>query len=233
MRRRGGRDGRDGAPEHARAASATAAGARKPPPAGVPRRERPAAGTRDQRPQPRRVPRRRRRAPALHQRSAARKARKSSSRSPRSRWAKRARASLRTSPCPAASWSTCRPSTTSASRARFRRDEERLRLKRVLQRNRTGIPGGYIVRTAGEGRTEEELARRHDVPLQPLAGHAPEGRDASPRPLLIHHDLDLVQRILRDQLTADVQEHLGGQRRASTRACCASCSASSPRWWAG
>ena len=36
-------------------------------------------------------------------------------------------------------------------------DEERSRLKRVLQSNRTGISGGYIVRTAGEGRTEEEL----------------------------------------------------------------------------
>ena len=36
-------------------------------------------------------------------------------------------------------------------------DEERLRLKRILQANRTGIPGGYIVRTAGEGHTEEEL----------------------------------------------------------------------------
>ena len=36
-------------------------------------------------------------------------------------------------------------------------DEERLRLKRILQTNRTGIPGGYIVRTAGDGRTEEEL----------------------------------------------------------------------------
>ncbi len=36
-------------------------------------------------------------------------------------------------------------------------DDERARLKRVLQTHRTGIPGGYIVRTAGDGRTEEEL----------------------------------------------------------------------------
>jgi len=36
-------------------------------------------------------------------------------------------------------------------------DEERMRLKRVLQSNRSGIPGGYIVRTAGECRSEEEL----------------------------------------------------------------------------
>src|SRR6202040_1456844 len=36
-------------------------------------------------------------------------------------------------------------------------DEERLRLKRILQSNRTGIPGGFILRTAGEGKSEEEL----------------------------------------------------------------------------
>src|SRR6202035_3144427 len=36
-------------------------------------------------------------------------------------------------------------------------DEERMRLKRILQSNRTGIPGGFILRTAGEGKTEEEL----------------------------------------------------------------------------
>jgi len=36
-------------------------------------------------------------------------------------------------------------------------DEERQRLKRILQSNRTGIPGGFILRTAGEGKTEEEL----------------------------------------------------------------------------
>src|SRR5260370_18076164 len=37
-------------------------------------------------------------------------------------------------------------------------DEERLRLKRILQVHHTGVPGGFIVRTAGEGKTEEELA---------------------------------------------------------------------------
>src|SRR5207247_5598575 len=36
-------------------------------------------------------------------------------------------------------------------------DEERMRLKRILQSNRTGIPGGFILRTAGQGKSEEEL----------------------------------------------------------------------------
>src|SRR6202451_3863885 len=37
-------------------------------------------------------------------------------------------------------------------------DEERLRLKRILQTHREGTSGGFIVRTAGEGVPEEEIA---------------------------------------------------------------------------
>ncbi len=33
--------------------------------------------------------------------------------------------------------------------------------------------------------------------------------EKKPAPVLLHHDLDLVQRILRDQLTDIVQNHLG------------------------
>src|SRR5206468_11034289 len=36
-------------------------------------------------------------------------------------------------------------------------DEERQRLKRVLQTWRQGIPGGFICRTAAEGKSEDEL----------------------------------------------------------------------------
>ena len=31
-----------------------------------------------------------------------------------------------------------------------------------------------------------------------------------PAPVLIHHDLNVVERVLRDQLTCVIQEHLGG-----------------------
>ena len=88
-------------------------------------------------------------------------------------------------------------------------DEERLRLKRILQTNRTGIPGGYIVRTAGEGRTEEEL-RADMMFLYNLWLDMRQKAEKKPAPVLIHHDLDVVQRILRDQLTHVLQEHLGG-----------------------
>ena len=80
-------------------------------------------------------------------------------------------------------------------------DEERMRLKRILQNNKAGIPGGFILRTAGEGKTEEEL--RTDMHfLYNLWLDIRQKAERKKAPALIHHDLDLVQRILRDQLTS-------------------------------
>jgi ribonuclease G len=80
-------------------------------------------------------------------------------------------------------------------------DEERLRLKRILQTHRTGIPGGYIVRTAGEGRTEEEL-RADMMFLYNLWLDMRQRAERKPAPLLVHHDLNVVERILRDQVSS-------------------------------
>jgi ribonuclease G len=79
-------------------------------------------------------------------------------------------------------------------------DEERSRLKRVLQTNRVGIPGGYIVRTAGDGHTEEEL-RADMLFLYNLWLDMRQKAERRPAPMLIHHDLNVVERVLRDQLT--------------------------------
>jgi ribonuclease G len=79
-------------------------------------------------------------------------------------------------------------------------DDERLRLKRILQTHRAGIPGGYIVRTAGEGRSEEEL-RADMMFLYNLWLDIRQKAERKPAPLLIHHDLNVVERVLRDQLT--------------------------------
>jgi ribonuclease G len=78
-------------------------------------------------------------------------------------------------------------------------DEERLRLKHILQAHRDGAPGGYIVRTAGEGKSEEEIA----ADMRFLSNHWLDVRqkaEARKAPAMIHHDLDLVSRILRDQM---------------------------------
>jgi ribonuclease G len=79
-------------------------------------------------------------------------------------------------------------------------DEERLRLKRVLQGRRPGPVGGFITRTAAEGRTEDEIAADMDF-LYKLWQDIRQKAERKPAPLLLHHDLDIVQRVLRDQLT--------------------------------
>jgi len=79
-------------------------------------------------------------------------------------------------------------------------EDERQRLKRILQNNHSGIPGGFIVRTAGEGHSEEEL-RADMLFLYNLWLDMRQKAERRPAPLLIHHDLNVVERILRDQLT--------------------------------
>jgi ribonuclease G len=78
-------------------------------------------------------------------------------------------------------------------------DEERLRLKRILQGRRPGPMGGFITRTAAEGRTEEEIAADMAF-LYNLWMDIRNKAEKRPAPVLLHHDLDIVQRILRDQL---------------------------------
>ncbi len=81
-------------------------------------------------------------------------------------------------------------------------EEERQRLKRILQTHRQGIPGGYILRTAGEGQSEEDL-RADMLFLYNLWLDIRQKAEKRKAPALIYHDLDVVQRVLRDQLTAN------------------------------
>ncbi len=81
-------------------------------------------------------------------------------------------------------------------------DEERQRLKRILQAHRAGTTGGFIVRTAGEGIPEDEIAADMNF-LYNLWLDIREKAEKKPAPVLLHYDLDIVQRILRDQVTDD------------------------------
>jgi ribonuclease G len=86
-------------------------------------------------------------------------------------------------------------------------DNERHRLRKLIQtiRAEEDIPsGGFIVRTAGVGISEKEL--REDVRYLvrtwlDIRGSA----EKSKAPSLVHRDLDLVQRLLRDQLSDDFE----------------------------
>ncbi|MBI3278425.1 MAG: Rne/Rng family ribonuclease [Acidobacteria bacterium] len=81
-------------------------------------------------------------------------------------------------------------------------DQERTRLKRILQTHGAGMTGGFIVRTAGEGASEAEIAADMSF-LYNLWLDIRQKAEKKPAPVLLHHDLDIVQRTLRDQLSEE------------------------------
>jgi Rne/Rng family ribonuclease len=84
-------------------------------------------------------------------------------------------------------------------------DEERMRLKRIMISEREGGHGGFIVRTAAEGVGEDEL--RADIRfLKNLWAEIKQRSENSKAPALIYHDLNLVERVLRDQVTSDFSQ---------------------------
>jgi len=89
---------------------------------------------------------------------------------------------------------------------RIPRDEERARLKEIMKRVRR--PGcGYIVRTVSEGVKEEEL--RSDVEfLHVLWQDVLKKREQLPAPALLHTDLTLTFRVVRDLFTKKVDRLL-------------------------
>ena len=81
-------------------------------------------------------------------------------------------------------------------------DEERQRLKRIVNSERENGHGGFIVRTAAAGIAEDEL--RADIRfLKSLWNDIKSRADSSKPPALIYHDLNLVERTLRDLVTED------------------------------
>ncbi|HEX8748141.1 MAG TPA: Rne/Rng family ribonuclease [Pyrinomonadaceae bacterium] len=84
-------------------------------------------------------------------------------------------------------------------------DSERVRLRRLIQaiRAEEDVPsGGFIVRTAGVGISEQDLREdaRYLVRTWLDIRRSAEKMKA---PAMAHRDLDLIQRILRDQLSDD------------------------------
>jgi ribonuclease G len=86
---------------------------------------------------------------------------------------------------------------------RIENGEERKRLREIVQALRKQNMG-YIIRTASEGRSEEEL--RSDIEfLGRLWENLQRKRERVAAPALLHNELDLVFRVIRDAFTNDVQ----------------------------
>ncbi len=87
---------------------------------------------------------------------------------------------------------------------RIRDESERDRLRQLVRTLRGSNTGGFIVRTVGEGREETDFAADmesltnlwHKIQKRAEAVHAPQ---------LIHADLDLLSRIIRDYLSPGIE----------------------------
>ena len=80
--------------------------------------------------------------------------------------------------------------------------EDRSRLRRLVNEAKGTFPGGFIVRTAAAGASDEEI--RTDVEFLGKTWDTIRATSEQRRaPALLHRDLNLVERILRDYLSDD------------------------------
>ena len=89
---------------------------------------------------------------------------------------------------------------------RIESDEERKRLKEIAQSLGTD-EGGFILRTACEGLSKREIQRDLGF-LQKLWKSIQKKAETAPAPSLIHQDLDLIARAIRDYFSADTEQVL-------------------------
>ena len=97
-------------------------------------------------------------------------------------------------------------------------DEERLRLKGIVEnyREETGQQYGYILRTAGEGVSEDVLLQ--DVQfLNKVWDSVNESVDVAEPGSLIFSDLPLVQRVIRDMVGESLEKISIDSRETATR----------------
>jgi Rne/Rng family ribonuclease len=80
--------------------------------------------------------------------------------------------------------------------------DNRSRLRRLVGEARGSYPGGFIVRTAAGGATDDEI--RTDIEfLGKTWNEIKQKNDDRKAPALLHRDLNLVERILRDYVSDD------------------------------
>lgn len=95
--------------------------------------------------------------------------------------------------------------------------EERDRLRKILSKLKRG-KGGFIVRTASTGTTEKEIAA--DVEYLTRMWREIESRALGLKaPALVHADLDVISRVVRDLFTPDIDRVVVDSEEAYEKIC--------------
>jgi ribonuclease G len=89
---------------------------------------------------------------------------------------------------------------------RIRDDAERDRLRGIVK-DLPPPPGGFIVRTVAEGKAAEELTADIQF-LTRLWGQVQSRFESAPTPSLLHEEMDLTFRVVRDLFSPDIEEFL-------------------------
>ncbi len=87
--------------------------------------------------------------------------------------------------------------------SRIREDDERYRLRKILEKNRAK-KGGLIARTVSEGVSDEELVSDRDYLVKLVDDIQTTARE-QPAPALVHKELDISLRAVRDLFTSDIE----------------------------
>jgi ribonuclease G len=87
---------------------------------------------------------------------------------------------------------------------RIENAEERERLKSLVGKLRKG-KSGYIIRTAAESATEDELSKDIEF-LQKMWNNVTKKQEKAPSPALLHRDLDIVAKTMRDLFLSEVEK---------------------------
>jgi ribonuclease G len=85
---------------------------------------------------------------------------------------------------------------------RIEKGEERKRLREIVERLRKPNTG-YIIRTASEGRSEEDFTADIEF-LSRLWENILKKKEKTSAPALLHNELDLIFRVIRDVFTKDI-----------------------------
>jgi ribonuclease G len=97
------------------------------------------------------------------------------------------------------------------------REKLRARIQALLPADQ---PGGYILRTVAADAGDEELACRHRLPA-PLWQEIKSRSIGALPPMLLHDDLTLAQRVLRDLVSTETKRRASSTRARTSRSCSA------------